>query len=111
MQARSIALLFAGFALTGCCASGTGCNTPTPGVPLAWDGLGEAPTANDGQGGENLLKRRVARNHEIIVGPLTETPPQSDAKSRSEDQWTLLPAEDRDADAKLARQIKICRDC
>ena len=111
MPTKFIALLVAGIALTGCCATGTVCSTATPGVPMAWDGLGEAPTTNDGPATENRPKRRAARNHEIIVGPLSDAPPRAEAKSRPEDQWTKLPNEDREADAKLARQLRICRDC
>jgi hypothetical protein len=115
MQTRLIALLIAGTALTGCCATGTGCNTPSPGAPIAWDGLGEAPTANDEPGEEKRPKRRTARNREIILGPLSESPPKqtstgSDTRSRHE-EWTRLPTEDAEADAKLARQLKICRGC
>jgi hypothetical protein len=122
MQTKFIILLVAGVALSGCCVSGNGCYTPIPGAPVAWDGLGAAPAENSGQGGEaaeNRPRRRVARQREIIVGPLSETPPasqaksdaKSDPKSRSEDSWARQPAEDRAADAKLARQLKICRDC
>jgi hypothetical protein len=111
MQLKLMALLVAGTALTGCCATGTGCNTQAPGAPIAWDGLGEAPTANGEQGGENRPRRRTARNREIILGPLSESPPPSDASSRFEDRWTQLPTEDREADAKLARQLKICQGC
>lgn len=119
MLTKFMALLIAGTALTGCCASGTGCATPTSGAPIAWDGLGEAPTANGEQGAEVRPKRRTARNREIILGPLNESPPKeasaqtstrSDARARYDD-WTRSPTEDAEADAKLARQLKICRDC
>lgn len=111
MLTKFMALLIAGTALAGCCASGTGCSTPTTsGAPIAWDGLGEAPTANDEPDGEKRPKRKTARNREIILGPLSESPPRSDAKARY-DEWTRLPSEDPEADARLARKLKICRDC
>jgi hypothetical protein len=117
MQTKFIALLIAGAALSGCCASGTGCSTtPTASsVPIAWDGLGEAPSANDEPGEQKSSKRRTARNREIILGPLNATQPKQtqagpDAKARY-DEWTRLPSEDRETDARLARQLKICRDC
>jgi hypothetical protein len=53
MLTKFMVLLVAGAALTGCCASGTGCATPTAGAPIAWDGLGEAPTANDDRARNN----------------------------------------------------------
>jgi len=97
MSTRFMALLVAGAALSGCCASDTGCYAQTNGAPIAWDGFGEAPTANGELGSENRPKRRTARNREIIVGPLSESSNRSD--------------EGRETNAKLARQIKICRDC
>jgi hypothetical protein len=112
MYTKFLALIIAATALSGCCVSGTGCATPTAGAPTAWDGLGEAPTANGEQGSENRPKRRAAaRNREIILGPLNESPTGSTSGSRAEDRWTRLPNEDPEADAKLARQLKICRNC
>jgi hypothetical protein len=111
MQIRLLALLIACTALTGCCASGTGCSTQTAGAPIAWDGLGEPPTANDAPGEEKPpAKRRTARNREIILGPLNDAPSRSDAKARY-DEWTRQPNEDIEADARLARQTKICKGC
>jgi hypothetical protein len=111
MLTKLLALLIAGTALTGCCASGTGCATPTSGTPIAWDGLGEPPTANDAPGEEKRpAKRKTARNREIVLGPLNDAPARSDAKARYED-WTRQPNEDVEADARLARQTKICKGC
>ena len=112
MLTKLLALLIACTALTGCCASGTGCSTtPMAGAPIAWDGLGEPPTANDAPGEEpRPAKRKTARNREIILGPLNDAPARSDAKARY-DEWTRQPNEDVEADARLARQTKICRGC
>ncbi|WP_156438742.1 hypothetical protein [Bradyrhizobium valentinum] len=111
MLTRFMVLLVAGSALTGCCVSGTGCSTtPTAGAPIAWDGLGEPPTADGEQAGPSKPKRRTARNSEIILGPLNEAAPRSDAKARYDD-WSRQPNEDAEADARLARQTKICRGC
>jgi hypothetical protein len=112
MLARFLVLLFAGTALTGCCVSGTGCVTgPTSGAPIAWDGLGEPPTAIDAPGEERRpAKRKTARNREIILGPLNSSTPQSDAKAQY-DNWEKRPNEDAEADARLARQTKICKGC
>jgi hypothetical protein len=116
MLTRIMVLLVAGAALTGCCASGTGCGTPTAGAPIAWDGLGQPPTADDAPGAEKPpQKRKIARNREIILGPLNGATPSgaatgADAKARY-DEWTRQPNEDVEADARLARQTKICRGC
>ena len=114
MLTKFMVLLVAGSALTGCCVSGTGCSTTqTAGAPIAWDGLGEPPTANDASGEEKRpQKRRAARDREIILGPLNDAPPAagSNAKARY-DEWTRQPNEDVEADARLARQTKICKGC
>jgi hypothetical protein len=116
MLTRIMVLLVAGAPLTGCCASGTGCAMPTGGAPIAWDGLGQPPTADDAPSPEKPpQKRKTARNREIIVGPLNGAAPSgtstgSDAKARY-DEWTRQPNEDVEADARLARQTKICRGC
>src|SRR5262245_40620981 len=115
MHTKLLVLLIAGTALSGCCVSGTGCATQTAGAPIAWDGLGEPPTANDEPGEQKQPKRRTARNREIILGPLNDAPKESspretstrsDAKARY-DEWTRQPNEDVEADARLARQTKI----
>jgi hypothetical protein len=115
---KLIALLLACSALSGCCVSGTGCATPsTAGAPIAWDGLGQAPTADGDQAAPAKPTRRTARNRdrEIILGPLNDAPSRdasarSDAKARY-DEWTRLPNEDPEADARLKRQTKICQNC
>jgi hypothetical protein len=85
MLTRFMVLLVAGTALAGCCASGTGEE-------------------------RRPAKRKVARNREIILGPLNGSAPQSDAKAQY-DNWEKRPNEDAEADARLARQTKICRGC
>lgn len=111
MLTRFMVLLVAGTALGGCCVSGTGCSTPTGGAPIAWDGLGEAPAANDMPGEEKQpARRKVARNRQVILGPMNGASAQSEAKAQYDD-WTRRPNEDAEADARLARQTKICRGC
>ena len=110
MSTKFMALLVASLALSGCCVSGTGCNAPVAAAPIAWDGLVEAPTEGAEPGEVKRPKRRTARNQEIIVGPLGSAPPRAEAKARY-DEWTRLPNEDPEADARLARQLKICRNC
>ena len=111
MLTRFMVLLVASTALAGCCMSGTGCSTPTGGAPIAWDGLGEAPTANDVPGEEKQpARRKVARNRQVILGPMNGASAQSEAKAPY-DNWERRPNEDAEADARLARQTKICRGC
>jgi hypothetical protein len=109
MIPKYLAILFASFALAGCCLSGNGCYAPLTETPVAWDGLGSAPTEN---GDEYKPKRNSSRKHEIIVGPLNDTAAQSDhLKSQSNDRWATEQAANREADAKLTKQLMICRNC
>jgi len=73
--------------------------------------LGEPPTENVAPGEDKRpAKRKVARSREIILGPLNGAPAKSEAKAQYDD-WTRRPNEDTEADARLARQTKICKGC
>src|SRR5260370_26233601 len=81
---KCIAFLVAAPVLAGCCALGNGC-APESGAPIAWDGLGVAPTS-DTQPLE--LKPKPARaKREIIVGPLNATAAAKNSKGQPKDQW------------------------
>jgi len=108
MILKCIAFLFAAVALAGCRVSGNGSYTSLPGTPIAWDGLGSPPTVNE----TGPKPKRTSRpKTEIVVGPPNETSAQVDPKSQSQDRWTQDQAADRDADAKLTKQMMICRNC
>jgi hypothetical protein len=106
MILKCIAFLFAAVALASCCVSGNGCYTSLPGTPIAWDG--SLPTVNET---EPNPKRTSRPKTEIVVGPLNEKSAQVDPKSQAQDRWTEDQAADRDADAKLNKQLMICRNC
>jgi hypothetical protein len=110
MVSKWIALFVAMAALAGCCASGTGCYAPVSGIPIASDGL-TAGASDDGS--EVKPKRTLShrRDHEIIVGPLQDSSAKPNAKVQADDRWTQEQAADRDADAKLTKQLLICRNC
>lgn len=117
---RFIAFAAAAVALAGCCTSSNGCYAPVPGVPTAWDGAGSRPSdaidPRDGMEPRRQTTRRIARpKTEIIVGPIThvqgEEKPQPEKTPPSEKDWAQKEATDRDADAKLTKQLMICRDC
>jgi hypothetical protein len=109
MISKCIAFVFAAVALAGCCVSGNGCYAPLPGTPIAWDGLGSPPTENEA---EPKPKRTSRPKTEIVVGPLNgAAATQADPKSQPQDRWTQEQAADRDADAKLTKQLMICRNC
>jgi hypothetical protein len=97
MILKYIAFLFAAVALGGCCVSGNGCYAPSPGTPIAWDGLGAAPTESVE---EIKPKRNTRRNREMLNGIAAQS-----------DRWSEEQAADREADANLRRQLRICTNC
>jgi|SRR4051812_252693 hypothetical protein len=113
---RVLAFIGVALALAGCCASGSGCYAPVPGVPTAWDGTGVQP-------GESTTPRRQPRTArpktEIIVGPIEHAsgasrPASSTAPtelSASEKALNDKDAADREADARLTKRLMICRNC
>jgi hypothetical protein len=107
---KCIALLFVALALAGCCVSGNGCHAPMPGTPIAWDGLGTAPTEN-GSGNAYKPRRYSRSDTEIVIGPLNGTPVQSGTKAEIQDRYAQEEARDRAAEVKLTKQLVICRNC
>ena len=99
MISKCIALLFAAIALAGCCMSGNGCYAPIAGAPVAWDGLGAAPTED----ADEYKPKRTSRRNAAAARPDRATDP--------DDQWSQEQAADREADAKLRKQLKICSSC
>jgi hypothetical protein len=112
MILKCIGLLAAALMLTGCCVSGIGCapmaGSSVAGSPGAWDGLATAPT-EDAQPPEPRKPARAKR--EIIVGPLDAVPAGRDNKVQSTDQWAQQQVADKDEEARLKRQLVICRGC
>jgi hypothetical protein len=107
MILKCIALLAAALMLANCCALGNGC-APVAGSPVAWDGLGTAPTEET----QTPEPRKPARTkREIIVGPLDAVPGGPNNKVQPSDQWERQQAADQDDEARLKRQLVICRGC
>jgi hypothetical protein len=99
MILKCIALLFAAVALAGCCFSGNGCYAPVAEAPAAWDGLDPAPTENV----DEYKPKRNSRRNTAAARP--------DPGTESNDQWSQEQAADREADAKLRKQLRICSSC
>jgi hypothetical protein len=107
MILKCIAFLAAALMLTNSCALGNGC-APVAGSPVAWDGLGIAPTGVT----QPAEPRKPARaKHEIIVGPLDAAPGGRNNKVQPTDQWEQQQAADQDDEARLKRKLVICRSC
>jgi hypothetical protein len=109
MISKCIAFLGSALMLAGCCALGNGC-APESGAPIAWDGLGSAPTDNT-QAVEPRPKKYVRAKREIIVGPLDTAATVQNTKVQPKDQWEREQAADQDDELRLKRKLMICRNC
>jgi hypothetical protein len=109
MISKCIAFLVAALMLANCCALGNGC-APESGAPIAWDGLGSAPT-DDTQPVEPRPKKHARAKREIIVGPLDAAATLQNNKVQPKDQWEQQQAADQDDEARLKRKLMICRTC
>jgi len=81
-----------------------------PGTPTAWDGLGPPPTET-AQPTEYRPRKNARPKKEIIIGSIGNAPADSDPRPQSEEAWAQQEAADWDADAKLTKQLIICRNC
>jgi len=109
MISKCIAFLVAALMLADCCALGNGC-APESGAPIAWDGLGSAPTS-DTQPVEPQPKKHARAKREIIVGPLDAAATEQNNKVQPKNQWEQEQAADRDDEMRLKRKLMICRNC
>jgi hypothetical protein len=109
MVSKCITFLVAALTLANCCALGNGC-APECGAPIAWDGLGPAPT-DDTQPGEPRPKKHARAKREIIVGPLDAAAAESNSKVQPKDSWEQQQAADQAEEVRLKRKLMICRPC
>ena len=108
MISKSIAFLVAALMLANCCALGNGC-VPAAGSPVAWDGLGAAPT-DDTQPLELRPKQQALAKREIILSPLAAAG-EPNSKVQPKDSWEQQQAADQADEARLKRKLMICRTC
>lgn len=107
MISKCIALLVAVTSLAGCCLSGNGCSPPAPTASLTWDGLGQGPS-DDGRDNDKPA-RTAPRKREMVTGQQSEKAAPSDKTPQG--RWEQQKAADKEADAQLSAQLKICRGC
>jgi hypothetical protein len=110
MISKCVAFVFAAVALAGCCVSGNGCYAPLPGTPIAWDGLGSAPTETY-RATEYRPRQKSRPKKEIIIGPIGEGADMSDVGPHSHEWWAQREAADRAAESALTKKLIICRGC
>jgi hypothetical protein len=109
MISNCIAFLVAALILANCCAVGNGC-APESGAPIAWDGLGPAPT-DDTQPNEPRPKKPTRANREIIVRPLDAAAAEPISKVLPKNSWEQQQAADQADEVRLKRKLVICRTC
>jgi hypothetical protein len=114
MISKCIAFLALALLLANCCALGNGCapaaGAPTAAAPIAWDGLGTAPT-DDTQASEPPVRKPARTKREIIVGPLGTAAAGQNGKMQPKDGWEEEQAADQQDEAKLKRKLMICQNC
>jgi hypothetical protein len=114
MMSRVVALLFGAFALAGCCVSGQGCYAPISTAPFAFE-----PSAPAGDADLDAPKKKLAQKvaQELAAPKLPAdglpngTAAQRNAMAQDGGKWEDQQAADREADARLSSQLKICRGC
>ena len=125
MISRIVALLCGAFALAGCCMSGQGCYAPISTAPFAFE-----PSTPDGDAGLDAPKRKLAQNvaqksavqklpiQDVSANGLPNATAaqrnamaQDGGQSGQDGKWEDQQAADREADARLSSQLKICRGC
>src|SRR5260370_15566026 len=106
---KCIAFLVAGLMLANCCALGISC-APQSGAPIAWDGLGPAPT-DDTQPLEPAPTKPARAKREIIVGPVGVAAAEPDRKLQPKSSWEQQQAPDQADEARLTRNIVLSPPC
>jgi hypothetical protein len=109
MISKCIAFLVAGLMLANCCALGIGC-APQSGAPVAWDGLGPAPT-DETQPLELQPTKPARAKRAIIVGPVGAAAAEPNSELQPKGSWEKQQAADQDDEARLKRKLVICRAC
>jgi hypothetical protein len=112
MISKCVVFLFSAIALGGCCISGNGCYAPVAGAgaPIAWDGLGTAPT-DVAEASEDQPKRKTRPKREIIVGPLGDVAAAPNSRRQASESWAQQEAADQADEARLKKQLRICSNC
>src|SRR6266436_6563627 len=99
MISKCIAFLVAALMLANCCALGNGC-VPAAGSPVAWDGLGSAPT-DDTQPLELRPKQHARAKGEVILGSTDAAAAEPNSRGQPKDSWEQQQAVDRADEARL----------
>jgi hypothetical protein len=123
MMSRVVALLCGAFALAGCCMSGQGCYAPISTASFAFEPASEADLeAPRKKIAQKPAAPKPAQQFAVQKLPLDDLPSATAAQRNAMAQdgvqpgqdgskWEDQQAADREADARLSSQLKICRGC
>jgi hypothetical protein len=111
IMSKYIALILASTALAGCCVSGNGCYLPAVGVPIAWDGLGTAPTETADAPEDRPTRKATRPKKEIIIGPIGGVAAEAKPKLEGREAYAQQEAADRADEARLTKKLMICSNC
>ena len=111
VMSKYIALILASTALAGCCVSGNGCYLPPVGAPIAWDGLGSAPTETADAPEDRPARKAAQRKKEIIIGPIGGVAAEPKPKLEGREAYLQQEAADRADEARLTKKLTICSNC
>ena len=126
MISRVVALLCGAFALAGCCASGQGCYAPISTAPFAFEPSAPASDVDFDAPRKKVAQKpaapKPAQQFSVQKLPLDDLPNATAAQRNAMAQdggqpgqdgskWEDQQAADREAEAKLTSQLKICRGC
>jgi len=103
---KCILFLVAALALANCCAFGNGC-VPVSGTPVAWDGLGAAPSEET----EPLELRPKQPARKKREAPIEAAAAAPTGKFQAKDSWGQQQIADQADEARLKRKLMICRSC
>ncbi|WP_213741305.1 hypothetical protein [Bradyrhizobium sp. dw_411] len=126
MMSRVVALLLGAFALASCCMTGQGCYAPVSTASFPFEPSGPANDADPDAPRKKVAQKPAApkptQQSSVQKLPLDDLPNATAAQRNAMAQdggqptqeggkWEDQQAADREADARLSSQLKICRGC
>jgi hypothetical protein len=107
MSRRSVFVIAASLAVTGCCLEGS-CYIQSPTNTMAsWDGLDSQPKGGNGK----TAKIRKTSEPAVSNDASFNEAELAALKPYSIEWWSVRDAIDRAADVRLAQKLIICRGC
>jgi hypothetical protein len=110
-MSRWLSLILMAVSLSGCCGLGTGCAVEPSARLLAWDGLGPDISNRPQKPSIRIVRSKPPV---IIAAKLEQSHKEEELAAlpkNSPEWWSLHDQVEAEADAKLAKNLIICRGC